>query len=308
MMLSSWAEDAELPVRVATRRNPAGLGARAISCALDQAAVRDAVWDLAPECVVHEAGGDVTMSQALIDAWTGGLDRVGGIVLLETLADLDVVPRDGCAEDVRFFEARLAAKRDDLQHHVKFAEDRARSASTAAKRQLATASAERLRDDISKMTLEHSRAEFLASVTSISATSIETLPRTVASIVCISQAMHPDDTLRLYRGIGSKQFDQALALARAGQISRIAMHSLSSWSENEQIAAAFAKEGRGVVLTIDAQRDRIVLSHRANLRGFRFFKEAEVVLSLWPGIDLTPDVVLRLETERTRPLARRKKA
>ncbi len=105
------------------------------------------------------------------------------------------------------------------------------------------------------------------------------LKAAIEGIATVSQAMHPEEMVTLYRGIGHKQAGHAKATRE------LATGALVSFTERKSVAMKFASGGKGVVVKVQVPRSAIVMSHRALEKpgqyghGSLLHGEAEVVVA-----------------------------
>lgn len=83
----------------------------------------------------------------------------------------------------------------------------------------------------------------------------DVVKKSIAKISKASQDAYDEDPVTLYRGVGYKS---ALVAMKSG---KLAVASLTSWSESEKVAAMFTGSG-GKVMKVKVPKASIVLSHR----------------------------------------------
>lgn len=99
----------------------------------------------------------------------------------------------------------------------------------------------------------------------------DVVKKSIAKMAKASQKAYKEDPVTLYRGVGKSNAEDAI---KSG---KLAVASLSSWSESRAIAAQFAEDG-GKVMKVKVPRASIMMSHRV-CPGL-LVDEQEVVLAV----------------------------
>lgn len=80
----------------------------------------------------------------------------------------------------------------------------------------------------------------------------------------VGEVLGWDDTITLYRGVGSAQTRTLRRAWAAGDRGQLGVHALSSWSDRPGLPSAFAMANRGVVVRAEVPRRHVFADWRAD--------------------------------------------
>lgn len=191
------------------------------------------------QSVAEELGGNATIANYWITGWAGSSRHPTAAGLRGAVATLLVPEKER--------EAALAEEVEDIL-----------TAQTGLKKKIR----ERLRE-IGMMKDEGMEAIVDKAVR---AGNTNEGRRTVQALAAMSQSMHEEETLTLYRGIYGVQGAEMAMYTQHGREVELEVGVLTAASESEAEARKAVKafgDGKGVVLKIQVPRSAVILSHRA---------------------------------------------